>query len=114
MNFVTIVKAIIPLILIVGLLYGVLFFIRKYGISFKGKGSSLVNIKVLSSQLLMPKKYISVVKVEDKILVLGVSEHSISLLKEMEAKNDEPEMNNYNQVNDQSFLKILKKNLGLK
>ncbi len=114
MNFLAIVKALIPLILIVGLLYGVLFFVRKYGVSLKGKGSGLVNIKVLSSQLLMPKKYISVVKVEDKILVLGVSEHSISLLKELEAKEEEFNADNYPQVNDQSFLKILKKNLGLK
>ena len=114
MNFLAIVKAIIPLILIIGLLYGVLFFIRKYGISIKGKGSSLVNIKVLSSQLLMPKKYISVVKVEDKILVLGVSEHSISLLKEMDAKEEESNVNNYPPVDDQSFLKILKRNLGLR
>ena len=114
MNFLAIVKALIPLIFIVGLLYGVLFFIRKYGVSIKGKGSSLVSIKVLSSQMLMPKKYISVVKVEDKILVLGVSEHSISLLKELDSKPDDFEVNNNTQGNDQSFLKILKRNIGVK
>ncbi len=114
MNFLAILKALIPLILIVGLLYGVLFFIRKYGVSIKGKGSSLINIKVLSSQMLMPKKYISVVRVEDKILVLGVSEHSISLLKELDAKIEDFEVNDYSSGNDQSFLKILKKNIGLK
>ncbi len=114
MSFLDILKAIIPLIFIVGLLYGVLFFVKKYGVSFKGKGSSLINIKVLSSQMLMPKKYISVVKVEDKILVLGVSEHSISLLKELDSTIDEVETNNFTPDNDQSFLKILKKNIGLK
>ncbi len=114
MNFLAIIKALIPLIFIVGLLYGVLFFVRKYSVSAKGKGSSLIKIKVLSSQMLMPKRYISVVRVEDKILVLGVSEHSISLLKEMDPKPDDSEDNNYSQVNDQSFLKILKKNIGLK
>ena len=114
MSFLDILKAILPLIFIVGLLYGVLYFVKKYGVSFKGKAANLINIKVLSSQLLMPKKYISVVRVEDKILVLGVSEHSISLLKELDSKLEDVDVDNFPQSGDQSFLKILKKNIGLK
>ncbi len=113
MAFLDVVKAIIPLLLIVGLLYGALFLIKKYGISFKGKKNGSVNINVLSSQMIMPKKYISVVKVEDKFLVLGVSENSITLLKELDRPSEinKPYADN---VEKNNFLDLLKKNLGLR
>jgi flagellar protein FliO/FliZ len=108
------IKAFIPLLLLVGLLYGVLVFVKKYGIKFKGKNDlSSLKIKVLSNQMIMPKRFISVVKIEDKKLVLGISEHSITLLKELnsevndlEIRKDEPGKDN--------FLDILRKNFGLK
>ena len=84
MSFFDIVKAFVPLILIVGLLYAVLYFVRKNGITIKGKKSSLVKIEVLSTQSIIPKKYISVVRVQDKFLILGISDNSVSLLKEIE------------------------------
>ncbi len=113
MSFLDILKAIVPLILIVGLLYGVLFFIKKYGISFKGNKKGSVSINVISSHMIMPKKFISVVKVDDKLLVLGVSDHSISLLKEL----DQPEElcdTFSDKDNKTNFLDLLKKNIGLK
>ncbi len=113
MTFFDLVKAVIPLILIVGLLYAVLYFIKKYGISIKGNKAGSVAINVLSSQMIMPKKFISVVKVDDKLLVLGVSEHSITLLKEL----DKPvQVNKAYAANDEksNFLDLLKKNFGLK
>lgn len=113
MTFIEIIKAIIPLLVIVGLLYGVLFFIKKYGVSFKGKRNGSVNINVLSSQMIMPKKYISVVRVDDKLLVLGVSENSISLLKELDKSLEESKPYAAN-VEKNNFLDLLKKNLGLK
>src|SRR5690606_31689120 len=77
-------QAFIPLILIVALLYGVLLLVRKYGRNIKGNNSSPLSINVVESKMIMPKKFISVVKIEDKLLVLGVSEQSITLLKELE------------------------------
>ena len=113
MSFLDITKAILPLILIVGMLYGVLYFIRKYGISFKGNKTGSVAINVLSSKMIMPKKYISVVKVDDKLLILGVSDHSITLLKEVDRpeETEQPFAGNENKIN---FMDLLKKNLGLK
>lgn len=111
MQIMDIVSAIIPFIVIVALLYGVLFFIKKYGTNLKKSKSGSVSIKVISSQMIMPKKYISIVKIEDKLLVLGVSENSVTLLKEMDdelkpnVKTDENEEKN-------NFFDILKKNLG--
>jgi flagellar protein FliO/FliZ len=113
MGFFDIVQAFLPLLLIVGLLYGVLVFIRKYGVSFKGKQKLSANIKVISTQMLMPKKFISVVKVEDKYLVLGVSEHSITMLKELNSPVAES-LELETEETQQNFLEILKRNIGLK
>jgi flagellar protein FliO/FliZ len=113
MSFLDIVKAFIPLLIIVGLLYGVLVLIKKYGTPFKGTKSGLVPIKVLSTQMIMPKKFISIVKVDNKLLVLGVSENSISLLKELE-RTVEVEDTSYVPKNDNNLIDILRKNLGLK
>jgi len=113
MSFFDIIKAIIPLLLIVGLLYGVLLFVKKYGVPIKGNKAGSVHINVLSSQMIMPKKFISIVKVEDKLLVLGVSEHSITLLKELNQPEETQNQNiSFNEKNN--FLDVLKKNLGLK
>ncbi len=113
MSFFDIIKTIIPLLLIVGLLYGVLVFVKKYGISIKGGKQGSVNINILNSQMIMPKKFISVVQVEDKLLVLGVSEHSITLLKELD-QHEEAQKQNLVIDDKNNFLNLLKKNLGLK
>ncbi len=112
MSFIDLAKAFIPLVLIVLLLFGVLLFIRKYGFSINGKKTNYLNIKVLNSQLIMPKKYISVVKVKDKLLLLGISENSITLLKEMD--DTEPEEMISGEDEKQTFLDILKKNMGMR
>ncbi len=109
-----ILKAIIPLLLLVGLLYGVLVFVKKYGLSFKNKTNhGSLNIKLISTQMIMPKKFISVVKIEDRLLVLGISEHSITVLKDMESSLIPQNEINPN-FDKENFLSILKKNLGFK
>ena len=113
MTFFDIVKAFIPLIVIIGLLYGVLVFVKKYGISIKGSKHSSIPISVLSSQMIMPKKFISVVKVSDKLLILGVSDGSITLLKELE-QPEEPESPFVTGEVKNNFVDLLKKNLGIR
>ena len=110
-------KVFFPLVLIVGLLYTVLHFVKKSGFSIRGSNSKLyknLSVKVISSQMIMPKKFISIVKIKDKFLVLGVSENSINMLKEFDDENeyDEPVYNEKNSENN--FLSILKKNLGIR
>lgn len=112
MQFMEIIKAIIPLLVIAGLLYGALFVIKKYGITIRKNKFGSVSINVISSQMIMPKKFISVVKVEDKLLVLGVSDHSITLLKELDDYVIPIEQTDANGVKS-NFLHILKKNLGI-
>ena len=83
MSFFEIIKLIFPLLLICVMLYGLLVFVKKY--SFKRGGNALLDIKVINNQIIMPKKFLSVVKVKDKLLILGVSENNITLLKEIDA-----------------------------
>ncbi len=113
MTFLDIIKAFVPLVVIVGLLYGVLIFIKKYGITLKGNKPGSIPINVLSSQMIMPKKFISVVRVADKLLILGVSDGSITLLKELEQPG-EPEGSFIPKNSKNNFIDLLKKNLGIR
>ncbi len=110
MSFFEIIKALLPLFVIVLLLYGVLLFVRKYNFKIKSSTLSNIKIRVLSSQLIMPKKYITVVQIQNKMFVLGVSENSITLLKELEETVPEDKM----PINEEQnkFIDILRKNLG--
>ncbi len=99
-------KLFLPLILICGLLYGLLLFVKRFSFK-KGKSSSL-NIKVVNNQMIMPKKFISVVQVSDKLLVLGISEGNITLLKEIQAENVEINEDT-NSEPKQQFVNIFRK-----
>lgn len=114
MDFFDVLKALFPLVLVIGLLYAVLIFIKRKGITVTGKRSKLVNIEVLSTQSIMPKKYISVVKVENNYLVLGISEHSISLLKELDLKDNQIDDVVSEETVRNNFLDNLKKNFGIR
>lgn len=113
MEFWSILKIIFFLALILGLMYMLMFIVKKYFYSFDQKNPKLIKIKVLSTQMILPKKYIQVVQVKNQILVLGVSDGSINLLTQLEGEHlpaDEyagPDMK-------ENFLDILKKNLGVR
>jgi flagellar protein FliO/FliZ len=115
MDFFSIVKVIFLLLFILGIIYGTLYLLKKYLYVTDKKGTKLIKIKVLSTQMILPKKFIQVVQVHDKILVLGISEHSITLLKEFEDFSDTltDTENNKLEFKD-NFLDILKKNLGMR
>lgn len=106
MSFFEILKLVFPLFLIVAMLYGVLLFVKKY--QFKGSKLNSDNFRIVTTLMLMPKKYLSVVKVNDKVLILGLSEQNITLLKEMNAEelilNDDSLLQN-----NPNFLEVFKK-----
>lgn len=106
MSFFDIVKLIFPLLIISLMLYGLLLFVKKY--SFKRGGKSLQNIKVLSNQMIMPKKFLSVVRVKDKLLILGISENNINLLKEIDAEESDM-MEETNAAHNQGFVDLFRK-----
>ena len=113
MTFFDIIKSFIPLILILGLLFGVLILVRKYSFSMNGKKSRSLNVDVITNQLILPKKYISFVRVQDKVLVLGVSENNITLLKEIDYSSVESD-ELIKTESKPNFLDILKQNLGIR
>ena len=106
MSFTELIKLILPLLIISALLFGLVIFTKKFSLP-KGK-NNLLNIKVISSQMLMPKKFISIVKVQDKLLVLGVSEGGINLLKEFSA-SDANLQDDFNLASKPKFFDVFKK-----
>jgi len=113
MTFLDIVKSFIPLILIFGLLFGVLILVRKYSFSLGGKKLRSVNVDVVYNQLILPKKYLSLIRVQDKLLVLGISENNITLLKELDY-NSFQETEAIAKEAKPNFVDIFKQNLGIK
>ncbi|MEW6194132.1 MAG: flagellar biosynthetic protein FliO [Bacteroidota bacterium] len=113
MSFLDIIKTIVPLLLILGLLFFALVMVRRYSFSLNGKKAKLLKIEVLNNHLILPKKYLSVVRVQDKLFLLGISEGNITLLKEYEY---DPSMENEQPQNDfkQTFKDMLKQNLGMR
>lgn len=112
MSIFDIVKSLLPLLVILGLLFGVWIVVRKYSFSLSGKKIRNLNIDVLHNQLILPKKYLSLVRIKDKILVLGISENNITVLKEMDYTEADEEL--VPGESRPSFVDILKQNLGMK
>jgi flagellar protein FliO/FliZ len=113
MSILEIIKSFIPLILIFGLLFGVLILVRKYSFSLSGKKTNLLNVNVVFNQMILPKKYLSVVRIENKLLVLGISENNISLLKELDYNPSETR-EVLHKDGKQNLIEIFKQNLGMK
>jgi flagellar protein FliO/FliZ len=113
MSFFEIVKSFIPLLIIFGLLFGVLIVVKKYSFTLGGKRSRALNIDVINNQMILPKKYISVVRVLDKVLVLGICENNITLLKELDYNSISTE-DIVNIESKPNIVDILKQNLGMK
>jgi flagellar protein FliO/FliZ len=113
MDFLDVIKMLLPLLIIIAMLYGLLMVVRKYSFSLSKGKTSGINIKIIGTQMLLPKKFISVVRVKDKMLVLGVSEASITLLKEIDAEEDEM-LDNEDDLHNSSFTDMIKKNLGMR
>ncbi len=113
MSFMDIVNTILPLFLILGLLFLALVMIRKYSFSINRKKTNFLKIEVMNNHLILPKKYISVVRVEDKLFLLGISEGNVTLLKEYDYKPTDDNETNPGDIK-QTFKDILKQNLGLR
>jgi flagellar biogenesis protein FliO len=79
-------KTLGSLILVVGLMLLLLFWIRKLGLA-KGGSSQEGLITVLDSRMLAPKKQVSVLEVAGTYLVVCLSEQQITLLATLEAND---------------------------
>ncbi len=78
-----ILKMVFALGIVLGLLFLTLYFVRRLkDIHQKAHGTNL--IKVLATRGIAPKKYISMIEVGGEIMVLGMSDNSVSLLTKMD------------------------------
>ncbi len=76
-----VVRAFLTMMMIVGLMFALLVVVRKY--FFNRPNISNENMKVLSSLSLQPKKSIFLVKVFNKVMLVGISDNSIAALGEI-------------------------------
>lgn len=82
----TIFKTLGSLILVVGLMLLLLFWLKKMGLA-KGGASQEGLITVLDSQMLAPKKQVSVLEVAGTYLVVGLTEQQITLLATLDVND---------------------------
>ncbi len=108
-----IIKSLIPLIAVLGLLFGILVLVKRHSFSLNSKKLKNIHVEVIHNEIILPKKYLSIVRVKDKILVLGISENNISLLKELDHDGSD-DYDSSSITVKQNFMDILKQNLGMK
>ncbi len=114
MTFWDIFKIFLVLGILSGLFYFLMLVLKKYVFLNNTKNAKLINIKVLSTQLIMPKKYISVIKIRNKVYTVGVCDTSITLLDKTEDEKNEFDFNEVEKGVSSNFWNQLKKNLIVK
>ena len=94
-------------------MYAILYFVKKYFYSYEHKGNSTTTIQILSTQAILPKKFVSVIRFNNSVYILGVSEHSLNLIDKIEEYNIEKPIES-KPSEKPNFLALLKKNMGFK
>ncbi len=108
-------RVFISLFFIIGLLYGSLYLLRKGWKQRRIGHAATSEMHVLGRLYLGPKKLLYLVEMPSRILVLGVTDHQISLLSQI---TDEDEILAIKQSHSTdsatpiSFLQQLRKNMG--
>lgn len=97
------------LIILMGVMYSLLFLVKKFLFNPGSRSKNRVNIDVISTQPLMPKKFLSVVKIEEKYFVLGISDHSINVIDKLDNLTIDED---YQSGERKTFLDHLKENMG--
>ena len=77
-----IVKVFGSLLVVVGIMLVLLYFIKRTGLG-SGQARSGSAIAVLETRMVAPKKYIAIVEIADRCLALGITEHNINLLADL-------------------------------
>jgi len=83
--FFDIVKMVVALACIVGLIYGVVFVLKRLVPGAAGSGGERIGLTLLGQLSLGSRQRICVLRVQDRTLVVGISEGSITTLAELDA-----------------------------
>jgi flagellar biosynthetic protein FliO len=76
-------KTFFSLLLVLGLMYGLAFLYKKYFLAQGKQDSSQVEIELLGRRTLGPKRSVAVLKVFDRVIVVGMTEDGMRTLSEM-------------------------------
>ncbi|MBK8945024.1 MAG: flagellar biosynthetic protein FliO [Ignavibacteriae bacterium] len=109
-----IIQIFLILAVMVGIMYGLLFLVKKYLYTFDKKGNNSAKVKIISTQALLPKKFVSVIEFNSNIYLLGISEQSVNLLDKFDESNFIQEPIDNSAKPKQNFLNLLKANMGIK
>jgi flagellar biosynthetic protein FliO len=114
MDFWNILYLIFVLSILIGLMYLLLYLMKRFLFSYAPKGVNKTGIDVVSVKTIMPKKYLAIVKVNDKNYLIGISDTNINLIDKLDDLAIEDEIITNNSNENLSFKELLKKNLGMK
>lgn len=78
-----IIRMLGALAVILGLLICVQYALRVWTKKIHGSGKNL--IEIITTKMILPKKYICIVRIGDQTLIIGASENAMALLGELEA-----------------------------
>lgn len=78
-----ILRTLLSLAAIIALMLGLAFVVRKYMHAGKGARRSIVDIDMLGHRSLQPRTAVYVLKVLDRVLVVGTSDHGMQTLSEI-------------------------------
>ncbi len=111
MDFAAFVKLFAALGLILIMIVGLVYLLKKFVYSSPGMKLKKFRIEVLGSETLGPKKFLSVVKIAGKYYILGVTDSSITKIDTITPTEDFEEPYEEPETGKGGFLEILKKNL---
>lgn len=78
-----VVKSLLSLGAVILLMIGVVFVMKKFVYGRQSSSSQIVEMKVIGTLMIQPKRSVSVIKVMDTIFVIGVSEDGMQSLGEI-------------------------------
>jgi len=100
------------LMILLGVMYSLLFLVKKYLFKQGDPNTGSINIQVISTQPLMPKKFISIVKIHKNYFVLGISDNAINLIDKLDDISDEDLKPGIKEKRGFEFFKMIKNNMG--
>jgi len=109
-----IIQIFLILAAMMGIMYVLLYFVKKYLYSFDKTGASNTRIKIISTQTILPKKYVSVIEFNNSVYLLGVSDQSVNLIDKLNSDFIETVQTTDKDLSKPNFLKLLKSNMGIK
>lgn len=95
------VRTVLSLAAVLALMLGVLYLVRRYVQGGSRSTSHLVEVELLGQRALGPRRSIQVLKVLDRVLVVGVSEQGMQALAELSGERAVNELNERRQALEQ-------------